>query len=156
MSKKAWYVALGVLAVGFSALLYYFHYLIFRDPHHIFIYMVGDLAFVGLEVLMVSVIVDQVIRLLENPMLLEHESFTDQLWAVFHLTDELAHRPGFDTLPKSDLDHLSGDMERIYGRLTREWVCYMRHLKDRYPYLFSLAVRLNPFQPEVTPVVTGG
>ena len=30
--------------------------------------------------------------LLENPNLLEHESFTELLWAVFHLTEELAFR----------------------------------------------------------------
>ena len=29
------------------------------------------------------------LHLLENPNLLEHESFTDLLWAVFHLSDEL-------------------------------------------------------------------
>ena len=30
--------------------------------------------------------------LLENPNLLEHASFTDLLWAVSHLTEELLHR----------------------------------------------------------------
>ncbi|MEW6528109.1 MAG: hypothetical protein AB1444_15750 [Spirochaetota bacterium] len=29
------------------------------------------------------------VRLLENPNLLEHDMFTDLLWAVFHLTEEL-------------------------------------------------------------------
>ncbi|NIT03389.1 hypothetical protein GTO10_00365, partial [Candidatus Saccharibacteria bacterium] len=28
------------------------------------------------------------LRLLENPNLLEHDSFTDMLWAVVHLTEE--------------------------------------------------------------------
>jgi hypothetical protein len=27
-----------------------------------------------------------------NPSLLEHEAFTDLLWAIFHLTDELSYR----------------------------------------------------------------
>ncbi|MEG3071492.1 MAG: hypothetical protein RQM92_12275 [Candidatus Syntrophopropionicum ammoniitolerans] len=35
---------------------------------------------------------DLLLRLLENPHLLDHETFTDLLWAVFHLQDELIHR----------------------------------------------------------------
>jgi len=27
-------------------------------------------------------------------------------------------------------------------------VVYMQHLKNDYPYLFSLAVRMNPMNPE--------
>jgi len=27
----------------------------------------------------------------------------------------------------------------------------MNHLRVKYPYLFSLAVRTNPFDPEATP-----
>jgi len=37
--------------------------------------------------------------LMANPNLLEHESFTDLLWAVFHLTDELMHREDVSLLP---------------------------------------------------------
>jgi hypothetical protein len=29
----------------------------------------------------------------------------------------------------------------------------MKHLKDNYPYLFSLAMRTNPFDHEASPVV---
>lgn len=29
----------------------------------------------------------------------------------------------------------------------------MKHLKESYPYLFSLAVRTNPFDPAASPVV---
>lgn len=36
--------------------------------------------------------------LLENPNLLEHESFTELLWAVFHLTEELAYRKNINHL----------------------------------------------------------
>jgi len=88
------------------------------------------------------------VRLLENPNLLEHESFTNLLWAVFHLAEELHERHDFSRLPSSDLDHLSGDIKRAYGLLIVEWIAYMRHLKETYPYLFSLAVRTNPFNPE--------
>ncbi len=91
--------------------------------------------------------------LLENPNLLEHETFTDLLWAVFHLTEELACRVDVGQLPKTDHDHLSGDIKRVYVLLISEWLAYMKHLKDAYPYLFSLAVRTNPFDPNASPEV---
>ena len=52
------------LAVAFlvlSAIVYFVHYIIFRDVHHIFIYMVGDLAFLPLEVLLVVLIIERVL-----------------------------------------------------------------------------------------------
>ena len=93
------------------------------------------------------------LALLQNPNLLEHESFTDLLWAVTHLTEELSHRKDLRTLPDADYEHLSGDIKRAYIMLITEWLGYMEHLKESYPYLFSLAVRTNPFDPAVSPVV---
>jgi len=240
MKKQRWYLVVALALVAVSAALYLIHFAIFGDAHHIFIYLLGDLAFLPLEVLVVTLIVDQLlserdkrmaleklnmvigafysevgtdllrrlcaadrdpvekretlkvdagwtdreyrameerftaedfraesraadlnevrellirhrdfmVRLLENPLLLEHETFTDLLWAVFHLTEELESRDDLDGLPAADMDHLSGDMSRAYGRVAREWLDYMRHLRANYPYLFSLAMRLNPFDPE--------
>jgi hypothetical protein len=91
---------------------------------------------------------DGLLSMLANPNLLEHDTFTNLLWAVFHLADELHHRSDFNSLPKSDLDHLRGDMVRAYMLIVSEWASYMKHLKNDYPYLFSLAVRTNPFNPE--------
>jgi len=245
MGKRNWYLLIGVLLVLLSVIVYAMHYAIFHDSHHVFIYMVGDLAFLPLEVLLVTVILDELLtrrdkrivmekmnmvigvffsdmgtsllrllycldpageekrevcvlagswgeddfqragdevpatcftvnarvcdmeglreflldkrefmlRLIENPMLLEHELFTDLLWAVFHLTEELASRGDLFNLPESDYAHLSGDMERVYSLLVGEWIRYLRHLKSEYPYLFSLAVRLNPFDPDASAVV---
>ncbi len=45
---------------------------------------------------------DFLMRLLENPLLIEHESFTDMLLAVFHLTGELTHRKDLTGLPAND------------------------------------------------------
>jgi len=240
MKKQRWYLIVALALIAASAALYLIHYAIFRDAHHIYIYLLGDLAFLPLEVLVVTVIVDRLlserdkrmaleklnmvigafysevgaellrslsaadpdsgekqqalkvdagwtdkeyrameerftsedfkaesraanlyglrdllirhrdfmVRLLENPLLLEHATFTDLLWAVFHLTEELESRHSLDGLPSADLDHLSGDMGRAYGRVASEWLDYMRHLRANYPYLFSLAMRLNPFDPE--------
>jgi len=89
-----------------------------------------------------------VLALMENPNLLEHESFTDMLLAVSHLMEELSMRADLSRLSDKDLQHLSGDMKRAYMALISEWLSYMLHLKKEYPYLYSLAVRTNPFNPE--------
>lgn len=94
------------------------------------------------------------LALLENPNLLEHETFTDLLWAVFHLMEELENRLDLSTLPKSDYNHLSGDVVRIYSLLIVEWLQYMEHLMNNYPYLFSLAVRTNPFDQQAHVEIT--
>lgn len=86
--------------------------------------------------------------LLENPNLLEHDGFTDLLWAVFHLLEELQARERLTGLSEADMDHLSGDIRRAYTHLLKEWVVYLQHLKSDYPYLYSLAVRNNPLNPD--------
>lgn len=236
---------LGAALIALSALFYWLHYLLFHDAHHIFIFLVGDVAFVFIEVLMVTLIIHRVLderermnrlqklnmvvgafytevgtkllemfshydperdvlkeklalgnewdvahflevrqwlphytykidkdrvdwdhlkqfflhrrsfllRLMENPNLLEHESFTDMLQALFHMVEELDSRPGFDNLPESDYLHMCGDIRRVYAQLTEQWLRYMEHLKDHYPYLFSLALRTNPFDDEASPIV---
>jgi hypothetical protein len=243
--RPSWLVVLGVALITASAVLYYAHYLIFRDSHHIFVYLIGDIAFLPIEVLIVTLILhrllsarerrsrlekmnmvigafqsevgtrllalvaaadpdiatvrselvvgvrwtdaeyrkteralvgrkyevniarvdlpalrefllgkrDFLLRLLENPNLLEHESFTELLRAVFHVTEELEQRADLRTLPETDRAHLAGDIARAYSLLAREWLAYMKHLKDNYPYLFSLAIRTNPFDPAASPVV---
>jgi hypothetical protein len=96
---------------------------------------------------------DFLLRLLENPSLLEHEGFTGLLRSIFHLNDELSLRGNLCQLTDADCKHLAGDVRRVYEVLTREWVEYLRYLGQRYPYLLSLAVRTNPFNPHASPVV---
>jgi hypothetical protein len=238
-------VLFGLLLILLSVFFYALHYAIFRDAHHIWIYLIGDIAFVFIEVLLVTLIIHHILsererrsmlrklnmvigaffsevgtpllescrdfdanaaklanhmivddswspehfdqmekvlkghnfeinaragdldalkqfivgkrpfllRLLENPNLLEHELFTELLWAVFHLTEELSCRTDVNTLPESDYGHLTGDIKRAYRLLVREWLSHMEHLKRDYPYLFSLAVRTNPFDPNASPEV---
>ncbi len=93
------------------------------------------------------------LRLLENPHLLEHTSFTNLLRAVFHLTEELVGRDDLGGLPDSDYRHLAGDIERVYRLIVVEWLSYMRYLKESYPYLFSFAIRTNPFEEQASPIV---
>jgi voltage-gated potassium channel len=93
------------------------------------------------------------INLLENPVLVEQEGFGESLLAMFHLADELESREDMSKLPESDRKHLGGDINRAYQALVEQWLIYLRHLKDQYPYLFSLAVRKNPFDPDASPIV---
>lgn len=240
-----WQVILGLFLLTLSVIVYGFHYLIFRDAHHIFIYMIGDIAFVFIQVLLVTLIIHQLLnerekeirleklnmvigvffseigtrlltyfsdadpsldtirkelmvsndwsdeefssvskrlrnydysiglknidleylrtflrgkvdillRLLENPTLLEHESFTELLRAVFHLAEELMARGDVEKLPESDREHLALDIKRAYIVLVHEWLDYMKFLKNNYPYLFSFAMRTNPFDQDASPVV---
>jgi len=236
---------LGLSLIVLSIFFYLIHYAIFRDPHHIFLYLIGDIGFVFIEVLLVTLIIHQLLsmrekrarleklnmvigaffsevgtrlvtyfsdldpkldrirkelivttdwskqefssvskrlksydyeveiqkveleylrsflmekrdfllRLLENPNLLEHESFTELLRAVFHLTEELEGRESIKRLPDADYEHLARDIKRAYILLVHQWVDYMKYLKDNYPYLFSLAMRTNPFDQEASPIV---
>ncbi len=88
---------------------------------------------------------DFLIRMLENPNLLEHDTFTDMLLAVFHLTEELIARDEFKDENAMDMAHLSIDIQRALRTLLIQWVSFMKHLRTEYPYLYSLEVRRNPF-----------
>lgn len=96
-----------------------------------------------------------VLRLLENPNLMEHERFTDLLWAVHHLEEELQARIALSELLPADEDHLEIDVRRAFKALLSEWALYAQHLKADYPYLFSLVVRTHPFQDAPSPVIAG-
>jgi hypothetical protein len=248
MKKMSGQILLGLSLLVLSIIFYFIHYAIFRDPHHIFLYLIGDIAFVFIEVLLVTLIIHQLlsdrekrvqleklnmvigvffseigtdllvylsnadpglvkirnnlivknnwseqefknvhknlnkhqymveiitinlsdlrshliekrdflIRLLENPILLEHESFTGLLRAVFHLTEELQYREDIVNLPSSDYKHLTVDINRAYGLLVKQWLDYMKYIKSSYPFLFSLAMRTNPFDKEASVIVRAG
>lgn len=238
-------IGFGILLIFLSALTYYIHYLIFHDLHHIFIFMVGDIAFVFIEVLLVTLIIhrlleqrerqnrldklnmvigvffsemgtnlltyfsdldpkldtirkdlivtsqwsdsefsrvrkrlrtypykvqpskinleelrcyigdkrDFLLTMMENPNLMEHETFTELLRSVFHLAEEMKFRAIIEDLPDEDLSHLANDIDRAYRNLVREWVAYMQHLKDNFPYFFSLAMRTNPFDQKASVIM---
>lgn len=240
MHDRKWRLTLGAGLAALSGVLFFVHYLTFHDLHHLGIFTLHDIAFLPLEVLIVTLIIHAMLErrertelmlklnmvigafysevgtellerlaafdrdrealasrfdvetewddarlvkavheassatfvleptregiaelrefmiakrqfllgLLENQNLLENERFTDVLWAVFHLGDELQRRTDVAALPDTDIAHLAGDMERAYGRAISEWFEHLRHLRVRYPYLFSLAVRANPIDEE--------
>ena len=240
-------VLLAAALLGLAVLLHIAHVLIFGDPHHTIIYLVGDIAFLPVEVVVVAMVMERILAsyerrsllhkmnmvigtffsemgtqllgelspavanldplranlcvagdwdaarwkaaqaqaehypitidlgrvdldrlksllqskrdllvlLLANPNLLEHEHFTDLLWAVSHLTEELAARPDLGDLPPTDRDHLAGDIKRAFTRLICQWLPYCRHLQQAYPYIFSIVVRTNPLKDNPSPTVHG-
>jgi len=240
MKDKRSLISLAIVLLASSAVLYVLHFLVFRDLHNLAFYTFMDVAFMPVEILVVSLIVNRVLAdrerrallhklnmvigaffsevgtellgrlrsfdasfdrtrphlvfrpgwtaehyrqaedairalqpdielprgdieglhaffadrrgfllgLLENPNLLEHDAFTDLLWAVFHLAEELAARESLTALTGPDRTHLELDIQRAYTRLLCEWLEHVRHLQEDYPYLFSFASRTNPFDPE--------
>jgi len=94
------------------------------------------------------------LNLLGNQALLEHEAFTELLWAVTHLAEELEARTGFDDIPDPDRLHLAGDVKRAYTLLVLQWLEYVHHLQEQYPYLFSLAVRVTASGPRSHSAIT--
>ncbi len=79
-----------------------------------------------------------------NPSLLEHEDFTDMLWAIFHLGDELNARLDFSALQPEDAVHLNEDVARVVREIMVNWLCHMSHIRQEYPYLFLLEAAKNP------------
>jgi hypothetical protein len=92
------------------------------------------------------------LRLIENPSIFEDAPLTDLLWAVFHLMEELSYRGELRQLAEKDYEHLAEDIKRAYVLLIREWFGYLGQLKESYPFLFSLALRTDPFDPKASPV----
>jgi hypothetical protein len=85
------------------------------------------------------------LSLLENSNLLEHDSFTDMIWAVFHVADELQNRGDLTMLPEADIKHISNDLLRAYPALIQQWVGYIVYLRDEYPFLYEAAKKRSPY-----------
>ena len=71
MKKTKWQIILGIILAVLSGVLYIIHFFIFRDSFHIFIYLLGDIAFLPVEVLFVTLIIDRVLSFREKRALLE-------------------------------------------------------------------------------------
>jgi len=97
---------------------------------------------------------DFIMNLLGNPNLLEHDRFTDLLWATTHLNEELNARTNLIACSDRDYAHIIVDIQRMYDHLASEWLNYVEHLQSNYPFLFSLILRTHPFQEKPSPVIT--
>lgn len=87
---------------------------------------------------------DVLSSLLSNENILEHEKFTNLLLALMHLRDELVLLR-FSDLSYDDCLHVRGDVIRVYVALTAQWIEYLEHLKVKYPYMYTGAIKLSPF-----------
>src|SRR4030043_1711803 len=92
-----WKFLFGISMLILSIIFYVIHYLIFKDSHHIFLYLIGDIAFVFIEVLMVSIIIHNILNEWEKKshlkklnMVIEtfFSDFGKQLLAFFSLHDK--------------------------------------------------------------------
>jgi hypothetical protein len=61
MRRLSWLFVLGTALLALSAALYAIHFAIFRDAHHIYIYLLGDIAFLPIEVLLVTLVVHRLL-----------------------------------------------------------------------------------------------
>lgn len=88
---------------------------------------------------------DFLVKLLENPILLEHDTFTELLMSVFHISEEFVYRCDIEHLSDEDVKHLANDVARAYNYIVTEWIVYIIYLKKEYPYLYNSAILTNPF-----------
>lgn len=82
--------------------------------------------------------------MLQNPALLEHQSFTETIMAIFHIAEELISR-NIENLSDEEIEHTQEDIERAYNKLMYQWLSYMEYTKKHYPYFFLFAMNTNPF-----------
>ncbi|MCJ7828657.1 MAG: hypothetical protein MUP81_02820 [Dehalococcoidia bacterium] len=71
MKRYLTFIILACSLIALSALIYFIHYAIFHDVHHIFIYMVGDLAFLPLEVFLVIIVVERLLARREKQAIMQ-------------------------------------------------------------------------------------
>jgi len=74
-----------------------------------------------------------------NPLIIEHECFTEMLWGVFHLMDEFRLRGSWDDLSKDDIYHFNQDFEEVLRLMLMNWVGNARYLKETYPAFYAAA-----------------
>lgn len=86
------------------------------------------------------------VNLLVNTNLLQHESFTELLWAISHLAQELMCRDDVDNLPESETKHIEQDMRKVYILLTYQWLLYVWHLQHDFPYIYEFVQNNSPYE----------
>ncbi|MDR2830082.1 MAG: hypothetical protein LBB45_03440 [Methanobrevibacter sp.] len=252
MNLKGWKICLAIILIVISIIFYSIAFIQFHDPEHVIFYMVIDLAFVPIDILIVVLVIESVIdrkekeavldklemlmniffseignhllsnfseinqkreellnfldsleclesnelrgfmknlrrsdypfelkisnekkhiflgnlqefliskrsfllRMIENPVLLEKENLSNLLLGIFHLDEELEKRGTLENIGEADLQHLTGDIDRVYFNLIYEWLNHLYYLKNNFPYMYSLAIRTNPFDPNAKVEIT--
>lgn len=87
------------------------------------------------------------IGLIANPSIIERESFSELLLAIFHLIDELELKIENENISIEDFNHIiEDDLGRVYCMLVYQWIKYLEFLDKNHPYMKSLAIKNNPFK----------
>ncbi|WP_281522512.1 hypothetical protein [Mogibacterium timidum] len=73
-----------------------------------------------------------------NPMLYDHEYFSDLLLDLFHLLDEFRLRGDYIKLTREDLLHFNEDFAQIFELLLINWVINAKYLKETYPHFYKV------------------
>ncbi|MFA9398983.1 MAG: hypothetical protein ACERKV_12075, partial [Clostridiaceae bacterium] len=71
LKRNKWRIKLGVVLLLVSFVLYFINYLIFHDIEHIVTFFTEDLAFIPIEILVVTLIVEEIIDKREKQQLME-------------------------------------------------------------------------------------
>ena len=66
-----WQVIFGIILIALSATVYFIHYLIFRDALYILSYIITDIAFVFIEVLLVTLVLHELLAYREKKSMLK-------------------------------------------------------------------------------------
>ncbi len=75
-----------------------------------------------------------------NPLLLEHEDFTNMLWSIFHLLDEFRLRGDYQNFSQQDLSHIETDLAETMQLLIISWYVNILYTKNHYPNFFNTAL----------------
>lgn len=67
----SWRLSISLVLIAASALTYGLHFLIFRDLLHIFLYLIGDIAFMFINVLVVTLVIEQILARREKRALMK-------------------------------------------------------------------------------------
>jgi len=237
MKRRLTTTRLIYLMLALSAAAYTLHYLLFRDLHHILIFFFHDLAFLPLEVVLVSLVFEKLLsrsrsdeyhgkitmlesvffsesgcdlllylhscdpngsqlrerlaldacwgkreyaaaaaflkrypfkidsekldfygihyhlstrhayllKIIDNPALMEHEDFTDLILDIYLLWEELDGHDDLYSLPPDARARLCELVNSIYTLLTDEWLDNARNIQEHQPARLNKIIQSNPF-----------
>jgi hypothetical protein len=92
IKRHSFVLTLAAIFLLLSGVTYLIHYLIFRDVHHIVIYLVGDLAFLPIEVFLVVIVIERILSRREKQITLQKLNMVmgafsvkwdPNFWAIF-------------------------------------------------------------------------
>ena len=84
-----------------------------------------------------------ILILASNPLVIEHESFTDVLWGIFHLIDEFRLRGEWSDLTAQDKAHFEDDFAKVLRLLLLNWISDVHYLQETFPDFYAKVLLLS-------------